>query len=224
MKAAWIVWAVAFLAGFLGGCKSSENGPVDAGGDGAVDGSFDAASDTSVDVPERQPSECDEILDAFGSVGTFSVRESTRGRLLYAELRVDDTTWTGLYVDAGALSAGDAFDLEDEPLDPTRCRVCLLRGTACSDPTDPRSCEVLRMAARGRAVLLAVPSAAGEDAVLELADVFFEPLALDWRTLRSVPLEGPCGYQRFVSFMTRSVTLGSEECRDASLACRFAER
>jgi len=212
--------AAVLLGGLLGACGSSESGPLDAGGDGEVDASFDA----SFDARARLPADCDEILDAFGSVGTFSVRESERGRLLYAELRVDDATWTGLYVDADALSAGDAFDLEDEPLDPTRCRVCLLRGTECSDPTDPRTCGVLRMAARGRAVLLAVPSAAGEDAVVELADVFFEPLALDWRTLRSVPLEGPCSYQRFVSFTTGSVSTGSDECREASLACRFAER
>ncbi|MCA9612432.1 MAG: hypothetical protein H6721_32545 [Sandaracinus sp.] len=209
MRSWFLVSCLACVA--CGGTKS----PPDAS-DATVDAPTDATVDAGASNPRRTLDECDDRIDAFGSQRVY-----WRDGLVYTELRVDDTTWAGLYVHDD-VRAGDAFDLEDEPLDLRTCRVCLLRGVDCTDPTDYRTCD-LRMAARGRVAVLARPNAAGDDFSLELADVFFEPITLD-TSLRSTLRDAPCSYQRQASFMSGAVIDDTTECDPRNLVCAVEAR
>lgn len=214
----WVLLCVLLSA--LASCGSPPM-QTDAAPDGAGGGTIDAGADAGHDAASPRPLECDDLYDAFSSQSLW-IREARSGPLLFSEvLSRSSGTWHGLFVDGSRISEGDIVDLQDESaLD---CAVCYFLGTECTDPADWRTCATMRMATRGRVWIGRFPGAPGDDAVVEMSDVFLDPITIDRDTLRTTPAAGGCVYQRQVSYTSGAVRDGELSCT-YELHCPFAER
>lgn len=205
------------LAAACGASGAPEDG-------GARDAGVDLGGmDLSVPSPPPIPAECADRYDVVSSQN-LRLRDGRMGPLLYSEVRsAAFDTWQGLFVDGAQVSEGDIIDLGEQAVDPTTCAVCYFFGTECADPRDWRTCATLRLASRGRVWIGRYPEAVGDDAVVEMSDVFLEPVSLESGTLRTAPAPGGCLYQRYVSYTTSSVRDGELPC-EGELHCIFARR